>query len=106
MEESKTKGTPEGKPIQKSAPATSSTTGKVTPAPTVAVKPTVVVRRVEEPKIEEFKFDTNTVIYIIYLMYKNNMITRRHIKDLFAIVKQDVPSDVTKWLVEEASKSA
>jgi hypothetical protein len=55
---------------------------------------------------DDFKFDVNTVMYIIYLFYKENLLTRKHLKDMFKIVKSELPKDVIKYLVEEGEKAA
>lgn len=51
-------------------------------------------------------FDINTVVYFIYLMYKINMLTRNHIKQMFAIIKDKTPGDIMKYLVSEAEQAA
>ena len=60
----------------------------------------------EEKKVEqvipEFKFDTNTILALLYLMYKTNNITRRQVKDILAEVKKEWPKDMAKWLVSES----
>ncbi len=52
----------------------------------------------------EFKFDANTVLAILYLYFKTNMISRNNLKLMLAEVKKVWPEDVAKYLVEEASK--
>lgn len=54
-----------------------------------------------EDKVE-FKFDVNTVLAFLYLMYKTNNITRKHLKDMLAEVKKPWPEDMAKWLVSES----
>lgn len=56
----------------------------------------------EEKKVETFKFDTNTVLAFIYMMYKTNLITRQHLKTLLTEVKKEWPEDLAKWLVNES----
>jgi Ca2+-binding EF-hand superfamily protein len=55
---------------------------------------------------DTFKFDVNTVMYVLYLFYKENLLTRKHLKDMFKIVKGELPKDVIKYLVEEGEKAA
>jgi hypothetical protein len=50
----------------------------------------------------EFKFDANTILAILYLQYKTNQITRKHLKDMLGEVKKKWPEDVAKYLVEES----
>lgn len=52
--------------------------------------------------MSEFKFDANTVLAVLYMFYKNNLITRRHLKDMLAEVKKKWPEDMAKYLVEES----
>lgn len=54
------------------------------------------------PVKEDFKFDANTVLAMLFMWYKCNLITRKHLKDMLAVVKQKWPEDVAKWLVEES----
>jgi len=54
---------------------------------------------------EVFKFDTNTVVYVLYLLYKRNLITRHDLRGMFKIIKEPLPIDVTKYLVEEERKA-
>ena len=51
---------------------------------------------------ESFKFDANTVLALLYMLYKTNLITRKHLKDMLAEVKKTWPEDVAKYLVEES----
>jgi len=60
------------------------------------------VTPVETPKD---KLNTTTLFYFIYLMYKCNQMTRRQVADLLRQIKKDTPSDIAKFLVEEAAKS-
>lgn len=53
---------------------------------------------------EVFTFNKNTVLYLLYLQYKNNMITRSHLKNMFKIINAEHPSNLAKWLVDEAAK--
>jgi hypothetical protein len=51
------------------------------------------------------KISGKTVMYLIYLLYKENLLTRDNLGHIFKIVK-DVkePEDITKYLVEEEAK--
>lgn len=59
----------------------------------------------EGVKTEEFKFDVNTVIFMMYLLYKCNMLSRLNIRQMFGIIKAKIPLDLMKYLVEEEQKS-
>lgn len=50
-------------------------------------------------------FDKDTVLYMIYLMYKMNWWTRNHLKHAFQIINGKHPEDIAKWLVEEAARA-
>lgn len=58
----------------------------------------------EDKEVVEFKIDSNTALYIVYLLYKTNIISNRRLKDMLAEVKKPMPSDVAKYLVKEAAK--
>ena len=58
-----------------------------------AVKPSTV-----------FVFDKNTVVYLVYLLYKANMVTRYDIKKILKTIESPHPEDVLKYLVEEVNK--
>lgn len=53
-----------------------------------------------------FKFDTNAVIFMIYLLYKANMVSRHNVAQFFKVVKDPAPSDIIEWLVEESKRAA
>lgn len=55
-----------------------------------------------EPKKEAFKFDANTVLAVLYMLYKTNLISRNNLRLLLAEVKKTWPEDVAKYLVEES----
>lgn len=57
----------------------------------------------EEKK--EFKFDVNTVLFFVYLLYKCNLLTRHHIRTMFKLIKEPLPDDVPKYLVDEERKA-
>ena len=52
--------------------------------------------------MNEFKFDVNTVIAYLYLLYKTNMISRNNLRQMLAEIKKPWPEDVMKYLVEES----
>jgi hypothetical protein len=53
---------------------------------------------------ESLAFSKDTIMYILYLMYKSNMISRTNLKQIFRIIDQKMPADVAKYLLEEAAK--
>lgn len=62
------------------------------------------VERVELDVTPKLSFNKDTVLYLLYLQYKSNMITRTHLKSYFQLINSDHPEDIAKWLVEEAAK--
>ena len=54
---------------------------------------------------KEFKFDANAVMFILYLLYKDNIITRHHLKNMLKIIKEPIPNNVIKYIAEEAGKA-
>lgn len=52
--------------------------------------------------MSEFKFDSNTVLAYLYLLYKTNMISRNNLKQMLAEIKKPWPEDVAKYLMQEA----
>lgn len=59
----------------------------------------------DEVKIEPLALSVATVLYLIFIWYTCNMITRRQVADMLKQIKKDPPSDIAKYLVEEASKA-
>ena len=45
-----------------------------------------------------------TVMFIFYLLYKSNLITRNHLTRIFEEIKKPQPEDITKYLVAEEAK--
>jgi hypothetical protein len=58
----------------------------------------------EENK-QEFKFDVNTVLYMLYMQYKANMISRDNLKGMLKVIKGSVDVDIAKYLASEAGKA-
>jgi len=58
-----------------------------------------------EDKIDDFKFDTNTVLYLIYLLHISNIVTRNNIREMLDNVKKPLPSQgVIKFLMEKSTE--
>ena len=55
--------------------------------------------------MEESKFNKDTVMFTLYLLYKCNLITRHHLRTMFKIIQDELPADVLKYLVEEERKA-
>jgi len=53
--------------------------------------------------MSEFKFDTNTLLALLYMLYKTNMISRNNLKQMLAEIKKEWPEDVATFLVREAN---
>jgi len=58
----------------------------------------------EEPK--PFTFDTNAVMFVLYLLFKSNIITRHHLKHMLKIIKEPLPEDVVMFIAQEAGKAS
>ena len=57
------------------------------------------------PPSQDFKFDRNTVVFVLYLLYKSNMITRYNIRNFLKIINEPLPADVLGYLVAEERKA-
>ena len=57
----------------------------------------------ERREMSEFKFDTNTLLALLYMLYKTNMISRNNLKQMLAEIKKEWPEDVATFLVREAN---
>ena len=69
-------------------------------APEVVVETPKPVEPVPAPA----RLDVPTVMFILYLMYKNNMITRDNLRQMLDSLKKPAPDDVISWLVIEAAR--
>lgn len=55
----------------------------------------------------ERHLNSDTLLYLIYLMYKCNLVTRRHVKDMLKVIReQKLPENLAKYLTEEGERSA
>ena len=62
----------------------------------------------KSPVVVEVKSNemTQSVLYLIYLLYKSNLISRTNLKEMVGIVNQDLPKEgLGKFLVNEAAKA-
>jgi hypothetical protein len=53
----------------------------------------------------EVKLSVETIMFILYMFYKCNIITRHHLKRLVAIIKDNPPTDMAKYIMEEVGKA-
>jgi hypothetical protein len=53
---------------------------------------------------ESTRFRKDTVLYLIYLLYKCNIFTRGNLKEVIAEIDNDPPEALAQWLVKEAVK--
>ncbi len=51
------------------------------------------------------QINTDTILFLMYMFYKCNIITRHHLKRMLAIIKEPMPENVAKFLVEEVAKA-
>ena len=65
---------------------------------------TPVTKGVESNAKEELKLSVDTVLYMLYIWYKANLISRDNLKTLLKVIKDPIPSDVPKYLAQEAAK--
>jgi len=56
-------------------------------------------------KEEKKSCDVVTILYIMYLLFEANMLTRRHLQDLMKLMKEPLsPEEVAKRIGEEIKK--
>ena len=55
-------------------------------------------------KKEGIAFSRDTVMFMLYLMFKSNMVSRVNLKQMFKIINDPIPENVAKYLLEEAAK--
>ena len=67
-------------------------------------------RKDEAPQVEvsvedkEGQGSKATILYLLYLLYRTNFISRMNLKALLAEVGEKPPKEIAKYLVEEAAK--
>ncbi len=59
---------------------------------------------VDVPKIDADQIDGKVTLYVIYLLYKMNIITRYGIKEALEVIKKGTPVDLLAYLLEETKK--
>ena len=58
-----------------------------------------------KPVDENLNIDKDTVVYLIYLLFKTNMIARNNLRNMIDQISKPLPDNVLKWLVNEAAKA-
>lgn len=53
---------------------------------------------------EKQKIDSNTVMYMIYVLYRANILTRYNLGHIFEAIKKDMPENITQYLVNEEAR--
>lgn len=53
----------------------------------------------------KFDFDVNAVMFMIYLMYKCNMMTRHNLQMMMKVIKATGELDIVKFIAEESGKA-
>ena len=66
--------------------------------------PTVVLD-MTKPIDDTLDIDKDTVVYLVYLLYKTNMIARNNLRNIIDQISKPLPDNVLKWLVNEAAKA-
>ena len=54
--------------------------------------------------MEEKKIDSQTFMFTIFVLYRSHLITRNHLTKLFEVIKEPMPDDLAKFLVEEEAR--
>ena len=53
---------------------------------------------------EKTKISSETFMYVLYVLYRANILTRYNLGHIFEAIKKDQPEDITKFLVEEEAR--
>jgi hypothetical protein len=57
------------------------------------------------PQPDVKQIDPKTVVFITYMLYKLNLITRIQVRDFLDLIKSNkVPADITQFLIDEVKK--
>lgn len=67
-------------------------------------KADVPAKKAEEKKEELGSISGLTVMYVIYLFYKANILSRDNLKMFINEIKKSSPENITAWLIEESRK--
>lgn len=54
---------------------------------------------------KELSINVDTILFLLYMFYKCNVLTRHHLKRMLQIIKDKQPEDIAKFLVEEVGKA-
>jgi hypothetical protein len=65
----------------------------------------VVTLNMDKPIDTDLDIDKDTVVYLVYLLYKTNMIARNNLRNMLDEISKPLPTNVLKWLVNEAAKA-
>lgn len=65
----------------------------------------VVTLDMTKPIDAELNIDKDTVVYLLYLLYRTNMIARNNLRNMIDQISKPLPDNVLKWLVNEAAKA-
>jgi len=75
------------------------------PLPIVAPDLPIIEDLTQEAVNKNKDVDAMSLIYLVWVMYKLNVITRIQVRDFLDIIKKgDWPKDVVKWLSDEVKK--
>jgi len=53
---------------------------------------------------KEAQTGSDTILFMLYILFKANLITRHNLRDLLAAIKKGPPEDAAKFLVAEVSR--
>ncbi len=59
----------------------------------------------EKVETKPFTFDANAVMFVLYLLYNANILTRHHLRTMLKIIKAPLPEDEIKFIAEQAEKA-
>ena len=53
-------------------------------------------------RVENQLLNIQTVKYMIYLMYKSNLLARNNLKELLKVISEPAPDDISAYIVKES----
>jgi hypothetical protein len=74
-------------------------------SPLPGVRRPVVTLDMTKPIDDTLDIDKDTVVYLVYLLFKTNMIARNNLRNIIDEISKPLPNEVLKWLVNEAAKA-
>lgn len=102
----------EEEPAQVAVPATAPAPApepapKVVEAATTSLKePGEKIKHIEKVAVEvkDEPISANSALYVFYLLYKTNFVTRLQLRHILRVIKEEAPENLAEYLVKEAAK--